>query len=438
MGSMKLAIVLVALLGCGVHAATFYADSVNGNDSFDGTSPSTAWKTLKKAAGYGWEPGFRGGDALLLSGTFTEYLFLQLDKSFGNAIDPVVIGSADPAQRATIDVAGSNGINIYSWQVPAGGMGFHIRDLIIKGDGALDDKGKTTGGIYIYHDCPGNISGLTITNVDVSGFSESGLFSYRGNFSQNQTGWIQDIVVRDSVFHDNPGYPNNHPSGSGIVLAGVQNVLIENCEAYGNGARNTNPSGGPVGMWVYDADRVVFRNCTSHDNLSTNHDGGGFDFDGGTTNSLIEHCTSYNNWGPGYEACSYAEDYLNNGGTNQNNTIRDSTSVGDGYGKKFASFGVDAAGASIQDLTIANLKVTISQANCDYFGSNYTTMHGIWFSTDQYAVFNNVHVTGNAFICNSKTYTQDLLCNFPSGTKPYCTGVQQWRIPGDSRRRVPA
>jgi hypothetical protein len=50
-------------------------------------------------------------------------------------------------------------------------------------------------------------------------------------------------------------------------------------------------------IWAWDADNVTIRNCSSHDNLSQNNDGGGFDLDTGVTNSVVEYCTSYNNYG---------------------------------------------------------------------------------------------------------------------------------------------
>lgn len=52
-----------------------------------------------------------------------------------------------------------------------------------------------------------------------------------------------------------------------------------------------------MGIWAYDSDRVVIRKCFSHDNLSRNHDGGGFDLDITTSNSVIENCTTSNNYG---------------------------------------------------------------------------------------------------------------------------------------------
>lgn len=121
--------------------------------------------------------------------------------------------------------------------------------------------------------------------------------------------------------------------------------------------------GGPVGIWAYDSDSIVISYCTSRDNLSLRNDGGGFDYDGGTTNSVrevpagrcslgaarrwmclllilsdvyphamhtgmqvIEFCSSSNNYGYGYLFCAYAA--MNT----RNVTVRHSTSTNDGWG----------------------------------------------------------------------------------------------------------
>ncbi len=53
--------------------------------------------------------------------------------------------------------------------------------------------------------------------------------AWRRRYNQSgATGWITNVTITNSVFHENPGYPNwPHPSGSGIVLAGVKGGLIQ-------------------------------------------------------------------------------------------------------------------------------------------------------------------------------------------------------------------
>jgi hypothetical protein len=59
---------------------------------------------------------------------------------------------------------------------------------------------------------------------------------------------------------------------------------------------------GPVGIWIWDCTKFVIQYCIAHDNKTKPGagDGGGFDLDGGVSNSVIQYCLSYNNQGAGY------------------------------------------------------------------------------------------------------------------------------------------
>src|SRR4051812_6936787 len=73
---------------------------------------------------------------------------------------------------------------------------------------------------------------------------------------------------------------------------------------------------GPVGIWAYEADSVIIQHCISYKNKTHKGaaDGGGFDLDGGVTNSIIQYCLSYENWGSGYGIFQYggADNWSNN------------------------------------------------------------------------------------------------------------------------------
>jgi len=406
----------------------YYVSSSGGSDDNAGTSPSAAWATITKLTDFGWDPGFRPGDTIFLDGTFTDYLWIQLDKSFGSDEFPLHITSLDPTNPATISVSGTDGIFIYTFGVVPGGGGVIVDHLIIKGDGSLITKnGQTAAGVFIYHDAPGDVGNFVFDSLDVSGFSSSGMETFRYNQS-GATGWITNVTITNSVFHENPGYPNwPHPSGSGIVLAGVKGGLIQNTTAYKNGALNSSPGGGPVGIWTYDADSIVIRNCTSHDNLSLKNDGGGFDLDGGTTNSLIDNVLSYNNYGPGLYACSFGDyngSIMNNYGWNENNTIRNSKSLGDGYGRKFSSLSVFPTQVPLTNLLFENIVVTIDDTPCAVWGSDYSEHYAIWIDSNAdsgndptTATFNNITIT-----CAGATKSVSLACN-SKNSGPECVAA---------------
>ena len=80
----------------------------------------------------------------------------------------------------------------------------------------------------------------------------------------------------------------------GTVLFNVARATIEYCKAAENGWDMPRKGNGPVGIWcACNADRVVIQHCISHHNKSPGLDGGGFDFDGGVTNSVMQYNYSY-------------------------------------------------------------------------------------------------------------------------------------------------
>jgi hypothetical protein len=81
----------------------------------------------------------------------------------------------------------------------------------------------------------------------------------------------------------------------------------------------------------WNCDRLTIQFCISHHNKSPGLDGGGFDFDGGVTNSALQYNLSYENMGPGYLLCQYpgAKPW-------RNNVVRYNLSINDGA-KNFQS-----------------------------------------------------------------------------------------------------
>ena len=111
-----------------------------------------------------------------------------------------------------------------------------------------------------------------------------------------------DFYVGNCSVYRNAGIPGKGShSGNGIVLAQVDGALIERCRAYENGGLNDYEGGGPVGIWVWDANRVVMQfNESHHNRTGSSKDGGGFDLDGGVRNSTVQYNYSHDNDGPGY------------------------------------------------------------------------------------------------------------------------------------------
>lgn len=315
--------------GAQAATATYYVDAANGNDSNEGTSPDTAWSTIGRANALDLGPGdrllFRGGQ------TFVGNLRIGADDA-GAAEDPVEIGSYGAA-RARFDAGQGTGVEIYN----AGGV--EVSGLTIAGAGYAN--GNRGSGVQFYTDLGDatKLGHVRVENVEVSGFGRSGVevgawpsdgsksgfrgvritgveahgngdagIQAYGHFSSSASGWAhEDVHIADCLAYDNKGIPGKGTnSGSGIVLGDVDGATIERSVAHHNGENNDHPGGGPVGIWAWDSNRVTVQHNESYANRTGTLDGGGFDLDGGVTNSVMQYNYSHENAGAGYLLAQFA------------------------------------------------------------------------------------------------------------------------------------
>lgn len=252
------------------------------------------------------------------------------------------------------EIASKKDVIIGSYGLPAvicGGEGNGIvisrceRILLfgLKVTGSGWRKNRKGNGILI-----GSSKHITIRNVEMCGFRKAGLnitasetvlvegcFSHENGFCGIGTSIGEsknrNIKIRYCKALDNAGDPDiidNH-SGSGIVIFHASDVLVEYCEAAGNGwAQRQRNINGPVGIWcACDCSDVVFRKNIAHHNCTQpgSVDGDGFDFDGAVVNSTMEYNCSYDNEGSGYLLCEYGS-----GMDWKNNNIHCCISINDG------------------------------------------------------------------------------------------------------------
>ena len=85
---------------------TYYVDAENGDDSNDGTSPETAWKTLAKASSI--RQLKEGGSILLKAGSVWNGEQLTVRNAQGTEANPVVIGSYGDGAKPVINGNGAN------------------------------------------------------------------------------------------------------------------------------------------------------------------------------------------------------------------------------------------------------------------------------------------------------------------------------------------
>ncbi|MCP5097217.1 MAG: right-handed parallel beta-helix repeat-containing protein, partial [Chloroflexi bacterium] len=229
-----------------------------------------------------------------------------------------------------------------------------VTNLVFTGSGS----NNSGAGVFFYTDLPGNVKldHIVIDHVEATGFEygirvgawngQTGFRNGRitnnqvhhnirtginifGIFNNSLVGAHEDFYIANNVAHHNLGDPTDTAShsGNGIVIGGVQDVVIEHNTAYENGGLNPNFGGGPVGIWAYDCNRITIQFNESYSNHTGPNavDGGGFDLDQGCSNSVMQYNFSHNNDGAGFLV------WQNSGGKPMsNNVVRYNISENDG------------------------------------------------------------------------------------------------------------
>ena len=176
------------------------------------------------------------------------------------------------------------------------------------------------------------------------------------------------------------------------MLAQIDGAIIEHCRAYENGYLNDYEGGGPVGIWTWDANRVVIQfNESHHNRTGSSKDGGGFDLDGGVTNSVVQSNYSHDNDGAGYLLAQFqgARPFYGN-------VVRNNLSVNDGRRNRYGGIHLWSTGANggITGTTFYENKVYMTQSadgnpaavDCSSEGIRNIRFYNNYFHTDGNAV----------------------------------------------------
>jgi hypothetical protein len=378
---MKKLLLLLALIAAAMptYASNWYFVSLSGSDSNVGTSSSAPWQTIGKVNGTPLFPG----DCVFFQGGQTFQGNLILSNLWGGSVQRIYVGSYGSGV-ATIQATSGDGIDLNN------DIYVVVQGINVQGPGWNQGQpGDDSRGIRV----TGTLN-TCIDHVTVSGFHTAGISldptshdDWVTNDISHLNGrigiWIEgkNQIISNCYADNNPGdlTVTNNWSGSGIVADTGSNITIEYCEASGNGSEQPYGGNGPVGIWCWYADHVYIGHCISHDNHRgrASTDGGGFDFDGGTTNSTIEYCLSYSNDGAGYMIYNFNWNNIQNSG----NTIRYSTSRDDAtkgmQAIVFGSAGVPLSHNVVYDNIIINTdgrEATVYEGN--YTGVAFT--NNIW------------------------------------------------------------
>ena len=283
---------------------TWYIDTT-GSDAGNGTRLKP-FKTINRANAL----FLAAGDTLFFHSGQRFEGTLQLRSGLNGTRSKAIVITSWGKGYATIDGRDSSAIRVYNEQF------IKLQHLVLLGSGRK--TGNVKDGLALI-----NSNNIDVQDLDISGFQKSGLLIYSSKnvIAKNifvhdngsagitveapyQTRESYNIRILSCRAENNPGDPtnlNNH-SGNGIVVGDCRKVLIDHCTATNNGWDMPRIGNGPVGIWAYEADSVIIQHCLSYKNKTSKGgaDGGGFDLDGGVTNSIVQYNLSYDNWGSGY------------------------------------------------------------------------------------------------------------------------------------------
>lgn len=422
-------------------AATYYV-SENGSDSMDGRSERNAWKTLQRVNQFNFSPAdslqFKAGDTFNGTIRFSLTNYPSLISSYGKG-------------KAVINSGNEAGIYLVNTS------GITITKLIVNGAGYMATS-RLTNGIDFRCLSPLNASlqNITIDSVEVYGYGGDGISFNVGDSVYG----FNNVTITNCNLHDNGmsgltvngyydsvnnlfRYSNSHVyvgytvafnnygrsefkqnwSGTGVLIAGTENGLIEYCVAYENGRENGSFEGGPIGIWTDDSKYVIIQYCVSHHNRSgpSKKDGGGFDIDGGCYGCVIQYCESYENEGAGYGLFQWET-----GNQWSNDTIRYNNSFNDGRNEGYGAvtfWGVDSLHPVTNAQVYGNtIKLNKKGAALFFIGKNFENIqvHDNNFCIEHPAVYTpsipvKVAITNSNINCDATGFIDGLPMNSIAG-----------------------
>ncbi|TNF40691.1 MAG: right-handed parallel beta-helix repeat-containing protein, partial [Bacteroidetes bacterium] len=305
-------VILFSMNSC-IVKHTFYIDSINGDDANSGNSRRNAWATVSKIN----ETTFLPGDKILFCSGQIFNGTIKLKNLNGTSEQSILISTFGEG-KATIFGGNSEAFVADSCSF------LEIKNFDFVGSGRKN--GNTTSGVIV-----SNSQNISVDSIKVSGFQKAGIkvansqnigitrvHAFENGFAGILTGDVyynpfkllsKNIYIGYCTTENNPGDPtilDNH-SGSGILVSGTDSAIVEYCLAKNNGWDQPWEGNGPIGIWAYHSNHVIIQHCIAHSNKTNpkGWDGGGFDFDGGVTNSVMQYNLSYNNMGPGYGLYQY-------------------------------------------------------------------------------------------------------------------------------------
>ena len=345
-GDGKCNMVDYAIWAANLSGKTYYVDSVGGNDSYDGLSPASPWKSITKINGFVFSPGDR-----LLFKADSQYANQQMAvKGSGSVGAPIIIDMYGEGNKPRFD---GNGVveqpvylyNVEYWEVNnleitntgptrvanrrgiysllnTYGVAKHIyfRNLYVHDvNGSLDKAAGGGWGIKVsshgtnsprsrYDDV--RVENCHVVRCDRNGIGVSGGYGSRNTWFPGT-----NVVVRNNLLED--------IGGDVILMIGCDGAVVEYNVINGGRTRCTDWA---AGIWPTGCDNTLIQFNEVSGMVGTN-DGEAFDSDNNGDNNIFQYNYTHDNQGGFMLICCSPDDSSIG---NTNTTVRYNISQNDG------------------------------------------------------------------------------------------------------------
>ena len=310
-------------------AENFYIDSINGNDSDDGKTQETAWKTLANVNAYMFSPG----DVIHLKcgSTFSSGLNLQ---GSGTSDMPIIVNTYGTGNKPRIS-GELTLLNVEYWEV---------------NNIEIDRQNASGSGVRVVADNFGCANHLYFKNLDIKNAKgnlsgDDGGFWIKFTWSSVDT-WFNDLLIENCTItncdrngilitdwpaHDQGsrstnvvirGNEINNVGGDGIFWVNCDGALVENNVVRYAQQRATNRA--CAGLWPHTCSGSVIQyNEVSHTAVGGVRvwDSEGFNCDADCTDTIFQYNYSHDNLGGFLLLCGGCSDTIVRYNISQNDKI---------------------------------------------------------------------------------------------------------------------
>ncbi|NLR93864.1 carbohydrate binding domain-containing protein [Flammeovirga agarivorans] len=360
----------------GYESHIYYVDASNGNDTADGITKETAWKSLDKVNSRSFVPGDK---ILFKAGEIWEGQ-LEITTTRGTEDHPILFSRYGEGDKPKINGWGNKDYTVLLENAAYTEVShFEITNM-------GNSPGNQRYGVVILANNQGEIYGTKVRHLaihDVNGQYRKALGHGGGilyyMIGENRSRLVNAVIERNHIYdvvrngiYGKTGYGRDYYTknllvknnlieripGDGIVAFGCEDAVIEhnNCRAFTDSLQYHNDgNNAAAGIWAFSSNNTIiqYNEVSGH---KAHHDAQGYDSDFYCDGTVIQYNYSHDNAGGFILICS--DGTKTNGGTaNTNSIVRYNISVNDGFrtwgSKKNYGPAIHVAGP-VEDVQIYN------------------------------------------------------------------------------------